>query len=194
VAGHLPICDLALGCAGHYRASAHARPQASAQRNPLEARSADRGGAVVLTFPAQEGSARWPAHRSIIRRRRAQGHGLSRGYELSRATSHATQLACGLAQSAVVRGHSRARARATSPCPLGRPFGVQRRSTRRGGGASTVPCTTIHGSTAGSHTSSSHGDDGAQGHAWPRSSFPSRCGSSAARRPAHRQGKHGDAS
>jgi hypothetical protein len=120
---------------------------------------------------------------------------LSRSYEPSRATSRATRLACGLAQSALwcvaraVLAHARhCHARSA------RSSGVQRRSTRRGGGASTVPCTSIHGSTAGSHTSSSHGDGGTQGHEWPRSSFPSRCGSSVARRPAHGQGNHGDAS
>jgi hypothetical protein len=51
------------------------------------------------TFPAQEGTTRWLAHRSIARRRRAQGHGLSRGYELPRAASQAARLAGGLAQS-----------------------------------------------------------------------------------------------
>jgi hypothetical protein len=56
--------------------------------------------AHALPFPAQEGSARRLAHRSVVRRRRAQGHGLSRSYEPSRATLRATRLACGLAQSA----------------------------------------------------------------------------------------------
>jgi hypothetical protein len=171
------------------RVPVHRRPHGATLWRP-EVRPA-----AVLTFPAQEGTTRRPAHKSVVRRRRAQGHGLFRGYEPSWATSCATRLASGLAQSApwcvatVVLAHAQPRHARSA-----RPSGVQRRSTRRGGGATIVPCATIHGSTAGSHTRSSHGDDGAQGLEWPRSSFQSRCGSSAVRTLAHRQGIHGNPS
>jgi hypothetical protein len=192
VAGHLPSRDPTLGCAGHYCASAHTRPQASARCNPLMARSADHGGAHVpctrrlgATVGSQERRSTTATTRTwIVQELRAvagdftrDSVGLRPGPE--RAWCVAT----------IVLAHARPRHARSA-----RPSGVQRRSTRRGGGASTVPCTSIHGSTEGSHTSSSHGDGGAQGHEWPRSSFPSRCGSSAARTPAHRQGNPGDAS
>jgi hypothetical protein len=92
-------------------------------------------------------------------------------------------------------GHYRASAH-TAPRRVrpAQPASIQRRDTRRRGDTQGVPCKDIHSSTAGSHTRSSHGDGGAQGHEWPRSSIPSRCDKSVARRVAHRQGIHGDAS
>jgi hypothetical protein len=130
---------------------ARGRPRASARRNLLEARSAAHSGATALTFPAQNGTARRPAHRRVARQRRAQGHGLSRSYKPLRATSHVTRLACGLAQGApwcvaiAVLAHAR-----PHHAHSAQPSCGQRRNTRRGGGATTIPYTTSHGSTVGS--------------------------------------------
>jgi hypothetical protein len=161
----------------------------------VKARSAARGGAAALTSPAHGGAARRPAHRSVTRRRQAQGHEVSRSYEPLRATSRAIRLACSQAQGATqcvataMLAHARPRHAYSA-----QPSGDQRRSSRRGGSATTNPCTRIPWLDGRFHTRSSHGDGGAQGHEWPRSSLASRCGSSAARWPAHRQGKQGDAS
>jgi hypothetical protein len=174
---------------------AHGRSWVSAQRNLLEARSAARSGTSALTFPTQNGTARRPAHRRVVRRRRAQGNGLPRSYEPLMATSRATRLACGLAQGApwCVATAVLAHARPRHAC-LAQPSVVQRCSTRWGGGATTIPCTISHGSTTGSHPRSSHDGSGAQGHERPGSPFPSRCGSPAGRWPAHSQGIQGDTS
>jgi hypothetical protein len=194
MAGLRPSRDSALGCVAT-NALARGQPRASARRDTLVARSAARGGAAALTFPAHDGAARRPAHRDVARRRRAQGHGRSRSYEPSRASSLATWLAYGLAQSTswcvatAMLAHARPRHAYSA-----QPSGDQRRSSRRGGSATTNPCTRIPWLDGRFHTRSSHGDGGAQGHEWPRSSLASRCGSSAARWPAHRQGKQGDAS
>jgi hypothetical protein len=153
MAGLWPTRDSALGCAGHQRASARpttgvrtTQPSGGQKRGTRR-----RGGTAALTFPAHDGAARWLAHRDVARRRRAQGQGWSRSYELSRASSCATCLACGLAQGApwcvatAVLAHARPRHARSA-----QSSGVQRRSTRRGGGATTIPCTKFHGSMASS--------------------------------------------
>jgi hypothetical protein len=88
-----------------------------------------------------------------------------------------------------VPGHSRACARAASPCPLGAAVWkpeVQHEMVQR---HTNVPCKTFHGLTAGIHTRLIARRQRAQKHEWPRSSYSSRGGSSAARWPAHRQVK-----
>jgi hypothetical protein len=81
-------------------ALARGQPRASARRITVKAKSAARGGAAAFTFPAHGGVARRPAHRSVARRRRAQGHEVSRSFEPLRATSRAIRLACNQAQGA----------------------------------------------------------------------------------------------
>jgi hypothetical protein len=117
VAGHVPSRDPALGCAGHYRASVCARPQAFARCNPLMARSADRGGAHVpctRRLGATAGSQERRSTTASIRTWIVQ--------ELRAVAGDFTRDSAGLRpgpERAVVRGQSRARARATLPCPLG---------------------------------------------------------------------------
>jgi hypothetical protein len=71
--------------------------------------------------------------------------------------------------------------------PARRGYLETRGAARDGAAAHHVPCKECHGLTAGSHTNSSHGYGGAQGHEWPRRLTPSRCGSPTARRPATKQ-------
>jgi hypothetical protein len=76
---------------------------------------------------------------------------VSWSYEPLRATSLVTRLACSQAQGAthcvatVVLAHARPRHARSA-----QSSGVQRRSARRGGGATTQLCTRFHGSTVGS--------------------------------------------
>jgi hypothetical protein len=71
---------------------------------------------------------------------------------------------------------------------------VQEHSTRGDDGASTQSLHKSPRRDGRSHARSSHGNGGAQEHERLKSSCPSGYNSSAARRPAHRQEKQGDAS
>jgi hypothetical protein len=189
VAGIWPRRDLALGCAGHYRAST--RPTVDVRTVQLSGgqKRSTRRRSIAQALCKKKGTARRPAHKINARRWRAQGHGVVPGLRIVAAASRAARPTDGLAQSA----H---RGAWPQPCLHMRGLAMPARRSR------LVPIGASRSSVAAHQKSPSNRPrlDGrfthiglarrrwAQGHERPKSSTPSRGDSSVVRRPAHRQG------
>jgi hypothetical protein len=119
--------------------------------------------------PTRTGETRLIHRCYLAWRQRAQGHGLPGSSDPSWAATRAARLASGPSPECAVvcAGHSQACARAASPCPLGATVWKLEAQHETVRWRTNVPCKRCHGSTAGSHTRSSHDDSGHKGISGP---------------------------
>jgi hypothetical protein len=159
VAGQRLSHGLALGCAGHHRASARPPLSAcSAQPSGTQRRDARRRGGASLplqqmhdvTVGSQKQRSATASSRTwVAQELQTVAGGCTRGSTGQRPGPERASMRAAIA----VLAHTRPRHARSA-----QPSGNQRRNTRRSGSAPNVPCKTFHGSTADIHRDTLHGD------------------------------------